>query len=337
MKKSLISASEKIKDMMQIVRESDFVRFCFKNKTVTIALTVFSILITIAVYLSSSAPGGELIMSDGRLSAVDLSGGEPVSLTVKGTKGDTVKSKEVILRLKGGNEKSEEDVISDDEEIDFEISRVVRSINTSGGKIAYLPDMTEDGTRLDWSAKRSGPKYLFPIPAAAAALYYMYRGEISKEKEREKKRADAIIRELPSFAGKLVMFLSSGLIYEDAMDRIIDGFEASGRHDCFAELLAGFKTESALTGESQADIMLRYAKSRKIRELSRMSALIAENRDTGADLREKLDAEGTMLWSERRKLAEERGKTAEVKLAIPMSMLLIVLILITAAPALLQV
>ncbi|GEM_PF-385656 len=337
MKRSLISGFEKLKEKVHAIRGSVFAGFCARNKTAAIALAVAAVFLTAAAYRSSLAPGDAYILSDGRLSAVDLSSGEAVQVTVRGTKDGTVRTKEVILRHKDGDEKAVEDVVSDDEEIDFEISRVVRSINNSGARIAYLPETAEDGTALDWSAKKSSPKYLFPIPAAAAALYYMYRGEASKEKEREKKNAEAIVRELPSFASKLVMFLSSGLIYEDAMDRIIDGFEASGRKDCFAALLSEFRTESALTGESQAEIMLRYSRRHKIRELSRISALIAENRDMGADLRVKLRAEGSMLWSERRKIAEERGKTAEVKLAIPMSMLLIVLILITAAPALMQV
>ena len=193
MKRSLISGFEKLKEKVHAIRGSVFAGFCARNKTAAIALAVAAVFLTAAAYRSSLAPGDAYILSDGRLSAVDLSSGEAVQVTVRGTKDGTVRTKEVILRHKDGDEKAVEDVVSDDEEIDFEISRVVRSINNSGARIAYLPETAEDGTALDWSAKKSSPKYLFPIPPAAAALYYMYRGEASKEKEREKKNAEAIV------------------------------------------------------------------------------------------------------------------------------------------------
>jgi len=43
-----------------------------------------------------------------------------------------------------------------------------------------------------------------------------------------------------------------------------------------------------------------------------------------------------LLWEQRKKLAEERGRAAETKMAFPLAILLLVLILITAAPAMLQ-
>ena len=77
-------------------------------------------------------------------------------------------------------------------------------------------------------------------------------------------------------------------------------------------------------------------REKRITELSRLISIILESRERGTDLREKLRAEGEMLWEKRKKQAEELGKKADTKLAIPLGMMLISLLLVTAAPALMQ-
>ena len=65
--------------------------------------------------------------------------------------------------------------------------------------------------------------------------------------------------------------------------------------------------------------------------------MLTENQYRGIDLRSKLKSEGEFLWEQRKKIAEEKGKLAETKMTLPLAVLLAVLILITAAPAVLQV
>ena len=51
---------------------------------------------------------------------------------------------------------------------------------------------------------------------------------------------------------------------------------------------------------------------------------------------EKLQAESEILWMNRKKNCEERGRLAETKLTLPLVIFLLVLIVITIAPALLE-
>ena len=51
---------------------------------------------------------------------------------------------------------------------------------------------------------------------------------------------------------------------------------------------------------------------------------------------EKLESESDILWTQRKKIAEEKGRIAETKLTFPLALLLLVLILITAAPAIME-
>lgn len=79
-----------------------------------------------------------------------------------------------------------------------------------------------------------------------------------------------------------------------------------------------------------------YARDRKLAELSRLVSIVSESRDRGTDLREKLNVEGEILWEKRKRQAEEVGKLVDTKLALPLGMMLISLLMVTAAPALLQ-
>jgi tight adherence protein C len=67
-----------------------------------------------------------------------------------------------------------------------------------------------------------------------------------------------------------------------------------------------------------------------------MTAVISDNWDKGSVLAEKLEGESNLLWISRKKRAEEKGKLAETKLTFPLVILLIVLIMVTIAPALME-
>ena len=101
-------------------------------------------------------------------------------------------------------------------------------------------------------------------------------------------------------------------------------------------VILDIKKYSAETGISLIALMEQYGKKLGVREFSRMTGIIADNQYKGIDLTEKLESESDLLWNQRKKLAEERGRAAETKLAFPLAMLLMVLIVITAAPAVLQ-
>ena len=70
-------------------------------------------------------------------------------------------------------------------------------------------------------------------------------------------------------------------------------------------------------------------------ELMRVSNIVNDNINKGVELTEKLQRESETLWINRKKNCEEKGKLAETKLTLPLMIFLIVLIVITVAPALL--
>lgn len=78
------------------------------------------------------------------------------------------------------------------------------------------------------------------------------------------------------------------------------------------------------------------AKESGIRELMRVSNIINDNINKGVELTDKLQAESEILWLNRKKSCEEKGRFAETKMTLPLMLFLMVLIIITVAPALLE-
>jgi hypothetical protein len=72
------------------------------------------------------------------------------------------------------------------------------------------------------------------------------------------------------------------------------------------------------------------------REVMRFSAILADNIDKGNALGEKLTQESGALWDMRKKSAEKKGRIAETKLTFPMVLQLLAIILITIAPAMIE-
>ena len=62
-----------------------------------------------------------------------------------------------------------------------------------------------------------------------------------------------------------------------------------------------------------------------------------ENQNRGTDLWDKLAEQSEMLWEERKRAAMRKIRLSESKMSFPLGILLIALIVITAAPAMLQI
>mgnify|MGYP000656837785 FL=1 len=55
------------------------------------------------------------------------------------------------------------------------------------------------------------------------------------------------------------------------------------------------------------------------------------------DWTEKLKQENSLLWLARKQQSEEKGRLAETKLTLPLMILLLVLIMMTIAPAMMEI
>ena len=244
--------------------------------------------------------------------------------------------REVMLDLPkiSGSEEEEEDVAEETPQ-DL-VADLLDEISHSRKKKVYLPGKLSDGSAITW---KQGETSRWPVLLFLPVLLILALYADQKKKEREEviRNQDDILRNLPGFCNQLTMLMDCGLIVPDAIRRIADGYRNSADPGYFRRMIREVVTRSDREEKSMTTLMNEYAESVHVREWTRVVNLLIENQMLGIDLRSKLRAEGEILWNRRKKLAEEKGKLAETRMTMPLAVLLLVLIVITAAPAVLHV
>ncbi|HML36679.1 MAG TPA: hypothetical protein PKA19_04525 [Bacillota bacterium] len=207
-----------------------------------------------------------------------------------------------------------------------------------------LPDSLGDGVEAAWFTGKEGGGAIFALIFVMMVLIvYMKRYDrINKEiKEAE----ESIIRDLPEFINKLVLLLNAGLVVSAAFSKISADYEmlyhegkAESRRKkrfLYEELLA-IQKKTERSNASLIRELQEFSQRCGVREMVRLTAVISDNWNKGSVLAEKLEGEGSLMWITRKKKAEEKGRLAETKLTFPLMILLIVLIMITVAPAMMD-
>ena len=311
-----------------------------ENKKWIIPMVILCLSLVPILYLQWEKDGEKYLEDQGQVIGVYVDE-EGISINVEGRKEGESLRKEVFLEQKKQETKGNgwDEASSKEVEIDTAITGAVRTLNTSQREereVWMLPGEVGEGVELRWTKPEKGRSYLLPLLFMPLVLLYMYRDGKDKEKKRKVYEKNDIVMSIPAFNDRMLLLLGCGLIYEDAFNRIAEGYREGETLRPFGELLIKASDEAKATNSESIVYLAKEAGRLKIKELSRLTALIADNRFRGADLSEKLKQESGLLWNERRKKAEEMGKIAETKLSGPMALMLLVLILITAAPAIMQ-
>lgn len=160
----------------------------------------------------------------------------------------------------------------------------------------------------------------------------------SKQKREEEKKKNVIQRELPTFINQILLLLNSGMVLQEALARIAKGYGEleKNRQNYFTSTLYNLYVQSCKSGENFLLNLYVFSKEARVKELSRVTGILLESRDKGIDIWDRLAQEGETLWENRRQRALEKIKLTESKMSFPLGLLLIALIIITAAPAMLQ-
>lgn len=264
------------------------------------------------------------------------------SVEAVGKKGSVVVAKEIVIDPAGSRAEKEESegVMGEESESDRlkrKIDTAVRELNDgTGGKNVVLPTTLDDGTKLVWKRERKSN-----IPIIIIAFIFLgvavYAGRFSNLKKEEAMARDSVMRELPEFINKTVLLLQGGVVISDALMRIINDRRSIGTDSYFYNQLYAIQSRVIQTNSPMHEELSLFAKRSGVRELMRVSNIINDNIDKGADLTGKLSAESSLLWFARKKQAEEKGRIAETKLTLPLVILILVLVMITVAPALLEI
>ena len=222
--------------------------------------------------------------------------------------------------------------------LEHEIGTIVRGINSDRtARKVFLPSSLETGEKISWAIEGQSHAAIILFGTASLAVV-IYRSRFSPLEKRRREREESVIRQLPEFVNRLVLLLNAGMVLNSAFEKTIEegiSFHDS-RQDYFdqrmKEIYASVKTANGMIHLE----LRRFARESGIKELIRISNIINDNVGKGVALTQKLQSESELLWMNRKKNCEERGRIAETKLTLPLVIFLMVLIVIVVAPALLE-
>lgn len=255
--------------------------------------------------------------------------------------GKTIK-KPVSINVKpeGANdieEKQENDVNIEESAISKLDSMIYQINKSDDDKGVYLPNKIEGIKDIKWEVENKNPYFLifFMGVAILICIFFTRYDELNILKKRCNESIDI---ELPEFLNKVVLLMNAGLVLSVALDKIIKDYSSyeyidkSYFYKQLVEINVRVKeTNSPIVGEIK-----KFAERSKNREFMRVTSVISDNMHKGTELVNILQNESNFLWFQRKKRAEEKGRIAETKLTMPLALQLLVLIIITLAPAMLE-
>lgn len=218
------------------------------------------------------------------------------------------------------------------------LSNVIYLINKADeGRRVYLPQQVEGFDDISWQSKKNDSGAFMGLLFVVVMLG-IYSSKYDKVKSIKKKAAESIEDELPEFISKLVLLMNGGLVLTSAFEKIVSDYDApeSKNDSYFYNQLREINLRVQQTNAHMIEELNDFAQRSKNREFMRTVNVIADNMNKGSELVEVLKTEGNFLWFQRKKRAEEKGRIAETKLTLPLAMQLMVLIIITVAPAVLE-
>ena len=341
-----ILLKNKLKKYIEILSEKNNRKILMISTMLVLLILIFE-LVNVFVYQPNW-----IISEDGKKVGVQRSDGNknlPMMVEVKNKSG--VKSYPIDIKVSGNkNFKNKENNNSkaarnkrqdkdfDKEEhlrIDLGIRRELKNEDRKNKKIYMFPKQLQDGDRLIWTVdkKEMIPKalFLFPIIPVGIVVY-----SESEKRKMEINRINSIRWSIPSFTHQVVLYMNSGLITSDIMTKLFVRYSESDKRNYLEEMVISACKNSEIMHMESIAVLQKNADESSVSEFMRIIAIISDGQIKGVDIRNKLENESKILWHDRKKTAEERGHIAESKLAVPLSILLLVLMLITAAPAMME-
>ena len=311
------------------------------------AVTLVTALLILALVIKGPEESGKLIAdSNGDVTGIDRSSLKrseryDLSIFISDEEETIQRDVTLVLQAQNGEKAGALSSEADDRkaEIEAELDSLISLIEYSKEKRISLPSELPDGTPLRWigAKQKAGPAAVM-IPLIYAALVLIMAADAAKEDKTAAEERRAILRGLPRFCNQLFLMMNAGLILSDAFDTITGSYSGAKEESLssFERDLAGLRDATCGHRISTAHVINEYAVRHDVKELIRISAILNENEKRGSDVIGSLERESRYLWDERKVVARENGKAIDTKMSYPLGLLLIILIVITIAPALLN-
>ena len=323
------------------------------RKSIIAVLAAGALLIATDMVLSSRGQSAGIVESGGSIYIVrpaeDQDPGHLV-LRAEVSDGDKVIEKKIDLTMDPYEKESSEEKQDDGdgeaagkrnrEAVEVELRGIASELNSDKAvKKVKLPDSLASGEKISWEVEdKSGSNGIAIMAVTVLTAFCIYKKRFSVLEQQRRLQRESVMRQLPEFVNRLVLLLNAGLVLTSAFEKSVEEsfVEDSKGDDYFYGKLREIYVLCTTTNASMHVEFRKMAKESGIRELMRVSNIISDNIRKGVELTGKLQAESELLWISRKKSCEEKGRLAETKLTLPLMIFLMVLIIITVAPALME-
>lgn len=329
-------------------RYSDFVKLIRENEKVKKRIIIVSLLFVVFVIglgVKSNDFRGKYIMNkSGNVIGIQrgsLKVQEKYFLKLSVINNGNRENRSLVINKQAEKRDTNKKVKTDNAEAEreTEINGIITDIEMSDKKIIKFPAKLSDGTILVWNLEREDLSKYFIIPIVYIFLVILIIKTKDKEEnnEEDENRKD-ILRSLPRFTNQLLLMMNAGMILSDAFENIARSYELINNEDkgCFEKELIEVADNNAEHRVSTATLINEWANKHNVKELMRISTILTENERRGSDVIDNLGRESKYLWDDRKIIARESGKMIDTRMSYPMGLLLLLLIVITMAPALLN-
>ena len=314
--------------------------------TAVVSVVIFLCLIASDISASKTAYSNVVVNERGQIVSVirpdagEQSFGFSTNVTVLTEKGKIEKEYYVTIEPAGDQTNVEEDPLLGEMEKDTsetQLKRLISGLNEDTDSYeVVLPQCLENGDRVVWE-KADNTDFIIYMLGELAVLWLIYHNRFHAISREEKMAKESIIKELPEFINKLVLLINAGVILNSAFLKVAEGCdERKVKESYFYRRIVeiGYKVNEM--NASFYKEMYDFARFSGVKELMRITNIMIDNINKGDDLSGKLRRENELLWFARKQQAEEKGRLAETKMTLPLMMLLTVLIMVTIAPALME-
>ena len=233
--------------------------------------------------------------------------------------------------------------MSEEELLAYEMRSIISSLNDDQSlRRVALPDRLRTGEKVTWKPERKTNTVVIAFGMILLTVLLYIRRLDPLEKLR-RAQMDSVRRQLPEFVNRLVLLLGAGLVLSSAFERIVEESRQTESlagdyfYNCMDAIYSRIKeTNGSMEREFRAFARSCSSSGEGARELMRISNIITDNISKGVELTDKLQSESEVLWLSRKRGSEERGRLAETKLTMPLTVFLLVLVVVTVSPALLE-
>ena len=202
-----------------------------------------------------------------------------------------------------------------------------------------LPDSFQ-GRSLSYSSRKESSFFsMTGLGAAAACMFSLKEKRDIKKKEEVRKQQMTL--DYPEILSRLIIFLGAGMSIRTAWDKIAFEYQdmvASGRRTPRHVYREMYETSCQIrSGVSEWKAFVEFGGRCGLQSYIKLSGLLEQNRKNGSkNLRDTLKLEMAEAFEQRKHQARRLGEEAGTRLLLPLFMLLSVVMIMIAVPALME-